>query len=82
MRKSAFLIALLAASVSVPAIAKDGKIAQRAVESVRVVSGPARLSDAEMDKVTAGVGYIGGLTRGVKVCLGPGGEHGQAPFCE
>jgi hypothetical protein len=63
MRKSAFLIALLAASVSVPAIAKDGKIAQRAVESVRVVSGPTRLSDAEMDKVTAGISSTGAVHR-------------------
>jgi hypothetical protein len=68
MRKSVFLIALLAASVSVPAIAKDGKIAQSAVESVRVekkpsVSGPTRLSDTEMDKITAGLSSTGAVHR-------------------
>jgi hypothetical protein len=79
MRKSAFLIALLAASVSVPAIAKDGKIAQRAVESVRVVSGPARLSDAEMDKVTAGISSTGFVHR--SYACGRAAPQAQIAFC-
>src|SRR5688572_17104372 len=50
MRKSVFVIALLAATVSVPAMAKDARISKSAVEGARMeskasMSGPARLSD-------------------------------------
>ena len=83
MRKSVLVIALLAACGSVPAMAKDAK---SAVESPRAenkasMSGPARLSDAEMDKVTAGVGAVGAGVRAVHACLGAGGDHGRIPFC-
>jgi hypothetical protein len=83
MRKSVFLIALLAASVSVPAIAKDGKVAKSGVESVRVeekpFSGPTRLGDAEMDKVTAGISGTGAVHR--SHACGRVAPQAQIPFC-
>ncbi len=59
MRKSVLVLAVLAAGLSSAAVAKDLKQEKKAVVAGQVqgkaaVSGPARMSDADMDKVTGG----------------------------
>jgi hypothetical protein len=53
MRKSVFALAILAAAVSTAAVAKDLKQKKATVPTVAA----AQMSDAEMDKVTAGAIY-------------------------
>ncbi len=71
MRKSVFVVAALVAAVSTAAIAKDVKQEKR--------PGPVQMTDAEMDKVTAGFstdnnGLNGG---GIGFGNGHGGGKGQ-----
>jgi len=71
MRKSVFVVAALVAAVSTAAAAKDVKQEKHA--------GPVQMTDAEMDKVTAGFstdnnGLNGG---GIGFGNGHGGGKGQ-----
>src|SRR5216684_1987133 len=54
MRKSVFAVAAAAALVASVAVAQEIKQEQKPLELAPSQSGPARMTDAEMDKVTAG----------------------------
>ncbi len=74
MRKSVFVVVALVAAVSTAAVAKDVKQEKRA--------GPVQMTDAEMDKVTAGSktenngnAYGGGIGGGSINTPGQGINH-------
>ncbi len=71
MRKSVFVVAALVAAVSTAAVAKDVRQEKRA--------GPAQMTDAEMDKVTAGFSADNNGTNGGGVGFGGGngGDKGR-----
>ncbi len=71
MKKSALVLAVLAAGLSSAAVAKDLKGQAKAT-----VSAPAQMSDAEMDRVTAGTFVPGSGTATAQ--QSPGGGNAYA----
>jgi hypothetical protein len=55
MRKSAYLLAILVAAVSTAAVAKDLKQGKKSTAPTVTAS---QLTDAEMDRVTAGLYFV------------------------
>jgi hypothetical protein len=70
MRKSVFVVAALVAAVSTAAVAKDVKQEKRA-------TGPVQMTDAEMDKVTAGFSTDNNGLNGGGIGFGNGHGNGK-----
>jgi hypothetical protein len=77
MTKSAYLLAILAAAVSTAAVAKDLKQGKTSMPPTLKAS---QMTDAEMDRVTAGLSFINyGPTGGYNLIVNPG--QGNLPGC-